>query len=133
MKSQRRLAREKACIAVYQNLLVEATLDEMIKYILDDSKLNEDEEALNYAKSIIDQVLENKEQYQTEIEKHIKTGWSWDRLGFMEKAVLLVGCAEMLDLELDKKIVINEAVNLSKKYCSEDSYKLINGILGAII
>ena len=133
MKSQRKLAREKATIAIYQHLLVEANYEEMIRYMLDDNKLSQDEEGLEYAKSIIENVLQNKEQYQGEIEKHIKKGWSWDRLGFMEKAILLVGSCEMLDLELDKKIAINEAVNAAKKYCSDDSYKLINGILGAVI
>ena len=35
-----------------------------------------------------------------------------------------------LDLETaPKAIVIDEAVNLAKKYCDEDTYRLINGVL----
>ena len=31
-----------------------------------------------------------------------------------------------------KEISINQAVELAKKYCDEDAYKFINGVLGAI-
>ena len=35
-----------------------------------------------------------------------------------------------LDMEIaPKPIVINEAVTLAKKYCDEETYKLINGVL----
>ncbi len=48
----------------------------------------------------------------------------------MELAILLVAVDE-LQTE-NKSVVINEAVELTKKYCDDDSYKFINGILNNI-
>ena len=46
-----------------------------------------------------------------------------------DRAILLMACCE-IDLETAQKpIVIDEAVTLAKKYCDDDTYKLINGVL----
>lgn len=132
-KVKRKLAREKAVITVYQYLLVKSTLSEMKTFLNNDEDLIDDDSAKEYATHLIELVYENAEQYIEEISKHIKKGWSWTRLGYMEKAILLIASAEMLDCDLDKKIVINEAVSYAKIYCDEEAYKLINGILGSLI
>ena len=64
------------------------------------------------------------------IEKNLKKSWSIDRLSIMEKAILYVAIYERN--EVSKEISINQAVELAKKYCDEDAYKFINGVLGAI-
>ena len=51
----------------------------------------------------------------------------------MEKAILLIATCELLESELPKKIIINEAVINAKAFCDDDSYKFINGVLGKII
>jgi len=66
--------------------------------------------------------------------------WTFDRLGKMEQAILINAYIEINDeltkqVSSDKKakqVVINEAVELAKKYGEEDSYKLINGVLDNI-
>ena len=51
------------------------------------------------------------------------------RLGFVEQAILMMAACE-LDLETaPKAIVIDEAVTLAKKYCDDETYRLINGVL----
>ena len=40
-----------------------------------------------------------------------------------------MGCQEILVNETPKSVGIDEAVRLAKKYCDDDSYKLINGVL----
>lgn len=61
-----------------------------------------------------------------------KSDWTFERLGFVEKAILLIAICE-LDLETAQKpIIIDEAVTLAKKYCDDDTYKLINGVLDQI-
>ena len=51
----------------------------------------------------------------------------------MEQAILLIATCEVLESELDEKIIINEAVINAKEFCDEDSYKFINGVLHKII
>ena len=58
--------------------------------------------------------------------------WAFDRLGFLEQAILLVGVAELLSEDADKAVIINEAIEFTKKYAAADSFKLINGLLDQI-
>ncbi|KIE63902.1 transcription antitermination factor NusB [Candidatus Riesia pediculischaeffi] len=51
----------------------------------------------------------------------------------VERAILRLGVFELLHVEISYKIVIDEAVELSKKFCSEKSYKFINGVLDKMI
>ena len=60
------------------------------------------------------------------------TGWRFNRLGFLEQAILLVACAELELGYQDRVIVVNEAIRLSKEYCDSESFKLINGVLDAL-
>ncbi len=59
----------------------------------------------------------------------LRKDWDFNRLSVLEQAILLMGCQEILVNETPKSVVIDEAVRLAKKYCDDDSYKLINGVL----
>ena len=73
--------------------------------------------------------MKYKDIYIQKINAVINKDWSFDRLGYVEQAILLMACCE-LDLETAQKaIVIDEAITLAKKYCDDDAYKLINGVL----
>lgn len=50
----------------------------------------------------------------------------------LEQSILLISLQEILQNDIPKPIVINEAIKLAKKFCDDDSYKLINGILDQI-
>ena len=39
---------------------------------------------------------------------------------------------ELLETDQSKEVIINEAVELSKKYCDDDVYKFVNGVLNKI-
>ncbi|MEG0423116.1 MAG: transcription antitermination factor NusB, partial [Erysipelotrichaceae bacterium] len=70
-----------------------------------------------------------KDIYIEKLNKALKKDWQFDRLGFVEQAILLLACCE-LDLETTQKpIIIDEAITLTKKYCDEETYKLVNGVL----
>lgn len=58
--------------------------------------------------------------------------WNVKRMPKVDLAILRVSIAEMIYTEVPNAIVINEAVNLAKKYGTEDSRKFINGVLGNI-
>ena len=56
--------------------------------------------------------------------------WSWDRLPLLTQAILLMSYTHFYFIEkVDKKVVINVAVNLAKKYIDDKQAKFINGIL----
>lgn len=132
-KTRRQIAREKATIGVYQNLLVESSLEDILTFLNEEKTLTKSEETMAFSRWLVETTLQNKESYQTLIEKHLKKGWKFERLSMMEKAILMIAACKLLESDLPKTIVINEAVLNAKKFCDDDSYKFINGVLGQII
>lgn len=131
-KYRKRLIREKAVIAIYQKLLVDINEDEIREYLNSDKDLIIDQDDYNYCFMLITSIANEIEKYKSKIAKYLKTGWTIERLSKMELAILLVGCYELLETEQSKEVIINEAVELSKKYCDEDAYKFVNGLLNKI-
>ena len=60
-------------------------------------------------------------------------GWTADRLGAVERNVLRLALAEIDREDVPDEVAVNEAVELAKRYASEDAAKLVNGILGRIL
>ena len=59
--------------------------------------------------------------------------WSFDRLNLVEQAILIMSYTHKTTQNEDKKIVINIAVKLAKKYLEKDDYKFVNGILDQVL
>ena len=119
--------REKAMITVYQYLLVERNIDELIEDTFEAKK----EEIDPYFIEIINQSIANQERYQAYID-NVLDGWQFDRLGKIEQAILLNGCSEFDLKKTEAAVIIDESVQLAKKYCDADTYKLINSVLDVI-
>ncbi|MEE1313490.1 MAG: transcription antitermination factor NusB [Lachnospiraceae bacterium] len=64
----------------------------------------------------------------------ISTGWKLNRLGKAELAILRLAVYEILhDEDIPNGVAINEAVELAKKYGSEQSPKFVNGVLAKLV
>ena len=107
-------------------------IEEVYNYLDSDKELANDKDDYDYCVMLISSIANNLEKYKAEVAKHLKKGWSLDRLSKMELAILLVGCYELLETDQSKEVIINEAVELSKKYCDDDVYKFVNGVLNKI-
>ena len=84
--------------------------------------------------------LKLAQEYKThnaEIDGYIKEyaiGWDFSRLVKMDKDILRIAIAEMIYVnETPDKVVIDEAIELAKKYSTDDSSSFINGILAKIV
>jgi len=60
-------------------------------------------------------------------------GWSLDRITKVDRAILRMSIFEITENITPASIVINEAVNLAKKFSTSESSKFINGILGGLV
>lgn len=58
--------------------------------------------------------------------------WDFDQLGNIERAILRLGTYEVQTTDLDPAVIINEAIELAKKLCSDQSPKFINGVLDGV-
>jgi N utilization substance protein B len=64
------------------------------------------------------------------IGKHAEN-WRFERLAAIDRAILRLGIHEMRGAETPPKVVLNEAVELAKKFSSEESGAFVNGVLDA--
>lgn len=109
--------------AIYQYLLLHKELAEVADDIHD-----EDPVVNEYFYDVFEKLNEHEEEYRELIQKNL-IDWEFDRLGYIEQSILLLAVTELKGLSYSKGIVIDEAVQLAKKYCDDDTYKLINGVL----
>lgn len=131
-KTRRQIAREQATIGIYQHLLVQSSYDDIITFLKEDQTLIDNPESMLFSEWLVEKTIANEESYIQLLSKYLKKGWTFNRLSVMERAILLIATCELLESELPKTIVINEAILNAKKFCDDDSYKFINGILSQI-
>ena len=84
-----------------------------------------------FAMGLYNGVLEHLERIDGEIRAHLKD-WDFDRLDHVDKSILRLGTYELLFSDLDRAVIINEAVELSKELGGDQSPKFVNGVLDAI-
>ncbi|CAN1213559.1 transcription antitermination factor NusB [Tumidithrix helvetica PCC 7403] len=59
--------------------------------------------------------------------------WQLSRLAQVDQDILRLATAEIMYLDVPKQVAINEAVELAKRYSTEDGYRFINGVLRRIL
>lgn len=128
MKLTRTDAREKIMVILYQ---IDFYRKEKIEYNLEDVFHENLEMDNKYVKDIVNGVLENQEKIDETITKYLDN-WDLDRLGKTDRAILRLSTYEMMYYDTPKVVVINEAVELAKKYSDDKVVKLINAVLDKI-
>lgn len=127
MNMNRHEQREKAMITIYQYLLVERDIDTLIEDEFGENVKNVD----SYFLDVIHNSIDKREQFSNYI-NNVLTTWTFDRLGKVEQAILLNGCSEFDLKQVQAAVIMDESVELAKKYCDEEAYKLINRVLDII-
>ncbi|WP_053957127.1 transcription antitermination factor NusB [Inediibacterium massiliense] len=126
----RKLAREMVMKLCFQMDIQNDFSEEMIEKFLKDLPENDQE---NYIKKVATSFISNKEKIDQLIEKHSK-GWKINRLAKVDLTILRIAITEIYYIEDVPEVVsINEAVELSKKFSTDESSKFINGVLGSIL
>lgn len=128
MKLTRTEAREKIMVILYQ---IDFYKKENIEYNLDDVFHENLEMDNKYVKDIVNGVLDNQDKIDETISKYLDN-WDLDRLGKTDRAILRLSTYEMMYYDTPKVVVINEAVELAKKYSDDKVVKLINAVLDKV-
>ncbi len=97
------------------------------------SALEENSEVKDYIKTITEKYKIHKNDIDNQIKKYAQ-GWDINRLVKMDKDILRISICELLYVQkAPYKVVIDEALELAKKYSTDDSASFINGILGKVV
>lgn len=128
MKLNRTEAREKIMVILYQ---IDFYVKEGMSYDIDEVIKENLEIDNRFVRDVVYGVIKNIENIDKIITKYLDN-WDLDRLGKTDKAILRLGTYEMLYYDTPKVVVINEAVELAKKYSDDKIVKLINAVLDKI-
>lgn len=98
--------------------------------ILEEKKIRNKQR--DFALDLLKGVIEQLGAIDEAIVKHLTKDWDFERLGSIERATLRLGAYEIMFGDLDSAVVINEAIEITKAFGTEQSPKFINGVLDAI-
>jgi transcription antitermination protein NusB len=129
----RRQAREVALQALFQLDFNEGKQEAAVEAALGESVVLADKDR-EYAKSIVEGAQCNLAEIDALITKHSRE-WKVARMSGVDRNITRIAVFEMkFGAEtIDPKIIINEAVEMAKKFGTDDSGRFVNGILGAML
>jgi N utilization substance protein B len=82
------------------------------------------------------EIISTVNRQRTEIDELLSAAlvdWQLNRLARLDRDILRIAVAEILFLDAPKKVAINEAVDLAKRYSDEEGKRFINGVLRRVI
>ena len=123
-------ARESVIGLLYAYDLGNEGIVKFVDEILEDKKIRNQQK--EFALKIFNGTVENIEAIDNEIKAHLNQGTLED-IGSVEKSILRLAVFEILFEDLQKAIVINEAIELSKRLASDGAPKFVNGLLDKIV
>lgn len=127
---KRNEAREQAFLIIFSDCFGEQSFEELI----DNAESAGEFERDDYSLALIKGVKEKSEEIDEKISNNLNKGWKIGRLPKTTLAILRIAIYEILFLDdVPDSVSINEAVELAKKFGSENDYVFINGILGSIV
>ena len=125
--------RESAFKLIYSlEIQKQDTLKEQIDLYFESENI-ENKDAREYIEDAVSGIEEHKKEILGFIEKNLKSDWKIDRISKIDLSILKLAIYEIQYKDIPFKVVINEAVELAKKYGEDSSKNFINGILASIV
>ncbi len=126
----RRKARESALQILFQLEFSSDNYEEVIKEYWKEKKASA--KTKNYANWLVRGVISAKEKIDNIIEESSKN-WRLSRMATVDRNIIRIATFELLsEQDIPSPVIINEAIEIAKKYGTEDSGQFVNGILDTI-
>lgn len=127
---KRRTSRRLAMQALYQAELVDLPIAEAVKNVLESEKFLP--ETVEFSTRLAALTWDNRNELD-KIIAGLAIDWPLERIGKVDRSILRLALHELRQKETPVSVVVDEAVELAKRYSSDEAAKFINGILGAFI
>ena len=125
--------REEAFKLIYSlEIQKKEPIEEQIELYIQSNGID-NKKAIEYIEDAVNGIEKNKEVITEKIEKNLKQDWKIDRISKVDLAILKLAIYEIKYKDIPFKVVINEAVELAKKYGEDNSKNFVNGILASIV
>ncbi len=126
----RRTARECALQMLYQYDIGKQPIDEILDMFWE---MNEHPKKVReFANELVEGSVERLKEIDRTIQQHTKN-WRLSRMAAVDRNILRVAVYEFLcDKRTPVTVVINEALEIAKKYSTHESAQFVNGILDSI-
>ena len=130
VKQSRRSARVAVLQALYAIEVGKETKSKALKDILKRESRNHD--AKNFITELFNASLSNREWCEDQIKSRLNN-WEFKRVAILDRLLLIVAIAEIFFIDtVPPKVSISEAIQIAKKYSTEDSSAFVNGVLDNI-
>ncbi|MCP4902844.1 MAG: transcription antitermination factor NusB [bacterium] len=127
----RRRARELALQLLYQFELTGAQLEDMQRDF--EEWQSAPPAAREFAEGLVSGVLENLEEVDSELERQT-SHWRIDRLAAVDRNILRLALYELLfQSDTPHAVVIDEAIEIAKRFGAEESARFVNGVLDGFV
>ena len=127
---KRRRARESSLQILYQLEFNDTNIEDLLRDFAAQHRLKG--ETADYTFSLVKGILNNKKNIDGLI-RSISVNWRMSRMAVIDRNILRIAAFELIYGEkITPAVVINEAIEIAKKYSSEQSARFINGVLDAL-
>ena len=111
---------------------IEQVLQEYVNGLLA-GKPEDNDYTLDFARRCINGVLEHKSEIDTILARHARK-WSVDRMAKVDRNILRLGIYEIVFAsDIPGRVAVNEAVELAKRFGTDESGAFVNGILDSVL
>ena len=117
---------------IYSTEIQKGMDDEQKDLYIEENEIKNKEE-IEYINTVFNGIKDNKAKIEEMISENLKEKWTIERISKIDIAILKVAIYELMYSELPYKIVINEAVELAKKYGDDSSKSFVNGVLASVV
>ena len=132
-KMNRTEIREQAFKLIYSlEIQKKEEKEEAIELYIENNNIT-NKNAIDYIRDAVFGIEKNKKVIIENIEKNLKADWKIDRISKIDLSILKLAIYEIKYKDIPFKVVINEAVELAKKYGEDNSKNFVNGILASVV
>ncbi len=128
---KRRISRELAVQFLYLADMNEGDISQQLKQFWEDNPVSV--EVQSFTEEILTHIFDHREEIDSRLEQ-FSEHWTLSRMAVIDRNLLRMAASEILySKTVPPKVAIDEAVEIAKKFGSEDSPNFINGILDRIL
>jgi N utilization substance protein B len=131
MIGPRRKAREYALQMLFQWDITHEDVDQITTTFFQNQP-EDSQSTIEFARSLVTGAVEHVERIDEIIKRHAEH-WRLDRMAIVDRNILRLAVYEFLsDKEIPKTVIINEAIEIARRFSAHESPQFINGVLDSI-